>query len=260
MASFREDGRTSSLKINTSSNYASSQAQEEYYRTYRQRYNALSALELHTIGKIQHLWTLCTLQLKVAQQLFALSAMLDFDDDEDFMMMMLMHVHHCLHAVKFLSSLDNLLMVITPDQVIPHLVPANWNRTFDLLHPGWCHEKTHFLVAQLWELYHLLEFPAMFLLSNRGHYASSEEAFILMLTKLATGDTNLVLADTFSYLGDGMVSLIYRFMISILDNKARGILHDSAGCLWCWVHLFPDFAEIIKNKLNTLVILITRVG
>ena len=163
--------------------------------TYRHRYNALSALEVHTIGKIQRLWTLCALQLKVAQQLFALSVMLDFDEEEDFMMMMLMHVHHCLHAVEFLSSLDNLLMVITPDQVIPRLVPANRNRTFDQLHPGWCYEKTRFRVAQLRELYHLLEFPAMYALTNKGHYASLEEAFILTLVKLATGDTNVELAD-----------------------------------------------------------------
>jgi hypothetical protein len=92
--------------------------------SYRQRYNALSALEVHTIGKIQHLFTLCILQLKVAEQLFAFFVMLEFDDDEELMMMMLIHVHHCLNVVRFLSLLDNLLMEITPDQVIPRLVPA----------------------------------------------------------------------------------------------------------------------------------------
>ncbi len=46
------------------------------------------------------------------------------------------------------------------------------------------------------------------------------------------------------------MSLIYRFMIDLLDNKARGLLHGDAGCLRGWVHFFPDFAEIIKNKLN----------
>ncbi len=142
--------------------------------TYRQGYKALSALEEHTVGKIQHLWTLCTMQLKVAEQLFMLSIMIEFIDDNDFMMMMLMHVHHCLHAVEFLSSLDNLLMEITLDQVIPRLVPANRNRTFDLLHPGRCYEKTQFRVAQLQELYHLLEFPVMLIFSERRRYASSE--------------------------------------------------------------------------------------
>ncbi len=57
--------------------------------SYRQRYNALSALEVHTIGQIQHLLTLYTLQLKVAEQLFAVFVMLEFDDDEELMMMMI---------------------------------------------------------------------------------------------------------------------------------------------------------------------------
>ncbi len=124
-------------------------------------------------------------------------------------MMMMMHMHHCLSVVRFLSLLGNLLMEITPDQVIPCLVPANRNCTFDLLHPGWYYEKTRFHVAQLRELYHLLEFPVMFTLSEKGHFASLEEAFIIMLTKLATGDSNVILADCFGFSGDGMVSLIY---------------------------------------------------
>jgi hypothetical protein len=188
--------------------------------------------------------------LKVAEQLFAFFVMLEFDDDEELMMMMMMHVHHCLNVVRFLSLLDNLLMEITPDQVIPRLVPANRNRTFDLLHPGWCYEKTRFRVAQLRELYHLLEFPVMFTLSENSHFASSEEAFIITLTKLATGDSNVVLADCFGCSGDGMVSLIYRYTIGELDNKARGLLHGDAGCLRRWLHLFPDFSEMIRSKLN----------
>jgi hypothetical protein len=166
------------------------------------------------------------------------------------MMLMMMHVHHCMLTVEFLSSLDIHLMETTPDQVIPHLVLANRNQTFDLLHPGWCYEKTRFRVAQLWELYHLLEFPVMFVLLERRHYASSKEAFIITLTKLATGDSNVVLADCFGFLGDGMVSLIYRYTIGELDNKAHGLLHDGAGCLGHWAHLFPEFSEIIRRKLN----------
>jgi hypothetical protein len=102
--------------------------------------------------------------------------MLELDDDQEFMLMMLMHVHHCLHAVEFLQSLDNQLMEIYPNQVIPHMVLVNRNHTFDLLHPGWCYKKTRFRVTQLWELYHLLEFPVMFVLSERRHYASSERS------------------------------------------------------------------------------------
>jgi hypothetical protein len=80
------------------------------------------------------------------------------------------------------------------------------------------------------------------------HKASSEEAFILTVTKTATGHSNVALADLFGFSGDGMVSLIYQFLIGVLDNKARGLLHDGVGCLRRWVPLFPDFAEIIKKN------------
>jgi hypothetical protein len=113
---------------------------------------------------------------------------------------------NCLHAVEFLASLDNLLMEITPNQVIPPLVPAKGNCTFSLLHPGWCYEKTHFLVVELQELYHLLEFPAVFALINRGYHASLEEAFIVTLMKLATGDSNVEYVDTFAFWGTGWCS------------------------------------------------------
>ncbi len=171
-------------------------------------------------------------------------------DNEDFLFMMMVYMHHCIQCVEFFETLDNLLMEITPAQVIPCLAPANRNRTFDLLHPGWCYQKTRFRVVQLRELYHLLEFPAVYALTNRSHYASSEEAFIIMLMKLASGDSNVVLADTFGFSADGMISLIYQFMIGILDNMARGLLHDGVGCLQRWANLFPEFAEIIKEKLK----------
>ncbi len=148
----------------------------------------------------------------------------------------------------FFSLLDNLLMEITAGDLIPRLAPVNRHRTFDLLHPGWCYQFTHLRVLQLQELYHLLEFPAVFALTNRGHKASSEEAFIVTLTKLASGHNNVVLADMFGFSGDGMVSLIYHFMIGVLDNKARGLLHHGDGCLRRWAPLFPDFAEIIKKN------------
>jgi hypothetical protein len=164
--------------------------------------------------------------------------------------MMIMFMHNCMHAVDFLSTLDNLLMEITPYQVILHLVPVNRNHTFALLHLEWCYEKSRFRVAQLWELYHLLEFPMMFVLLERRHYASSEEAFFIMLMKMATGDSNAVLVDCFGFSGDRMVSLIYRYTIGELDKKNHGLLHDGAGCLGCWANLFPEYAEIIRHKLN----------
>jgi hypothetical protein len=141
-------------------------------------------------------------------------------------------------------------MEITGDEVIPRLFPANRHHTFDLLHPGWCYQFTHFRVLQLRELYYLVESPAVFALMDRGHKASSEEAFILTVTKIATGHSNVALADLFGFSGDGMVTLIYQFLIGVLDNKARGLLHDGDGCLRRWAPLFPDFVKIIKKNLT----------
>jgi hypothetical protein len=246
MTSWRDAGMK--IFIKHSSNHASSQAKAANY--YLQRY-ALSTLEVHTIGKVQHFWTLCVLHLKLAEQIFAISLLLEVEDDDDFaMMMMMLLLHHCIESVNFFSLLDNQLIEITPDQLIPHLVPANHHCTFDLLHPGLCYQNTRCRVLQLWELYHLLKFPVVFALTNRGHKAFSEEAFIVTLTKLATGHINVVLADRFGFSGDGMVSLIYHFLKCVLNNKARGLLHDGVGCMQRWVPLFPDFAEIIKRKLN----------
>jgi hypothetical protein len=39
-------------------------------------------------------------------------------------------------------------------------------------------------------------------------------------------------------------------MIGVLDNKAWGFLHDDVGYLQHWAPLFPDFAEIVRWKLN----------
>ncbi len=90
----------------------------------------------------------------------------------------------------------------------------------------------------------------MFVLSERRHYISSEETCILILMKLTTGASNVELTDCFGFSGDGMVSLIYRYTIRELDNKAWGLLHDGAGCLGHWAHIFPEFLELIRRKLN----------
>jgi hypothetical protein len=115
--------------------------------------------------------------------------MLEFDDDEELIMMM-MYVQHFMYSVLFLSTLDSLLREVNPNQVIPRLVLANRNSTSDLLHPWWYYKKTQFRVAQLWELYNLLELPMMFVLLERN--APLEEAFNITLMKLATGDSNVV--------------------------------------------------------------------
>ncbi len=88
-------------------------------------------------------------------------------------------------------------MSIESDQVIPHFAPANRNCTFDLLEDGWCYRHTHFTVAQIHELYGHLQLPLTFTISTVGHLASSEEALIITLTKLATGSTNTSLMEVF---------------------------------------------------------------
>ena len=106
--------------------------------TYRERYNALSALEVYMRDKIQKLWTLIALQLKTVEQMLMVSIMLELDHDGDFFIILFMLWNHCVHSCNFFQQLDNLLM-----------------------------EITRFRVVRLWELYHLLEFPAMFYRVNK---------------------------------------------------------------------------------------------
>jgi hypothetical protein len=117
--------------------------------------------------------------------------------------------NHCVQSCNLFQQLDNLLMVITPDQVVPRLNPPNRHQTFGLLHEGWCYQHTRFRAVQLRELYHLLEFPAMFTVSTKGNLASSEEAFILTMVKLATGKTNADLVYLFGFCSIPIVSMIY---------------------------------------------------
>jgi hypothetical protein len=88
-------------------------------------------------------------------------------------------------------------MNIEPENRILRLLPANLNRTFDLLNDGWCYHHTRFNISQLRELYLRLDLPVSLTISTRGHKASSEEAFIITLTKLATGSTSTSLVEVF---------------------------------------------------------------
>ncbi len=114
----------------------------------------------------------------------------------------------CIQSCNLFQQLNNMLMVINHNQIFPHLHPPNRHQTCDLLHQGWCYQHTSHVV-QLRESYHLLEFPAMFNKSMKGNLASSEEAFILTMVKLATGKTNIDLADLLAFCSDAIVSMIY---------------------------------------------------
>ena len=153
-----------------------------------------------------------------------------------------------LRYCHYFKQLDELFMTIEQHELIPRLVPANRNRTFDLLDNRWSNHNTRFSVIQLCELYHLLDFPVNLVISNKGNIASSEEAFIITMTKIATGKTNTDLCDMFSEPNDAIISMIYRKMVLLLDGKADGISHGD--CLHRWSHLFPDFSVAIRNKLN----------
>jgi len=171
------------------------------------------------------------------------------DKDDDDMLLLLYRCHlSILHNNNFFFILDSMFMNIEPEDQIPRLLPANLNRAFDLLDNRWRYHHTRFNICQLRELYHHLDLPVSLTISIRGHKASSEEAFIITLTKLATGRTNTSLVEIYGATTETFISRVFKETIHLLNNKAEGILHGH--CLQCWVHLFPDFAEAIRHKLN----------
>jgi hypothetical protein len=64
-----------------------------------------------------------------------LSMILDEDDDD---LLHLLYCHHLslVHNNNFFFVLDSMFMNIETEQVIPCLLPANLNHTFDLLNTG----------------------------------------------------------------------------------------------------------------------------
>jgi hypothetical protein len=213
--------------------------------TYCQHPNALSALDIHTMMSYQRFQALCDISLVRSHRMLMLSMVLDANDDDDDDLLLLLYHHHLSFLCNnlFFFSLDAEFMNIEPDQVIPRFAPANCNHTLDVLEDGWCYHHTRFTVAQLHELYLCLQLPVTFTISTIGHKASSEEAFIITITKLATGRTNTSLMEVFGVIADTFISKVYKYTLEVLDNKADGILHSNG--LQHWVHLFPKFAEAI---------------
>jgi hypothetical protein len=163
-----------------------------------------------------------------------LSMVCDEEDDDDLFPILYNHHISILCNNLFFFTLDSEFMNIEPDQVIPQFAPANRNRTFDLLKDGWCYYHICFIVAQICELYLHLQLPVMFTIPTSGHKISSEEAFIITATKLATGRTNTSLLEVFSIVTNTFISRVYKYMLEVINNKADGILHGN--CLHCWVH------------------------
>jgi len=55
--------------------------------------------------------------------------------------------------------------------------------------------------------------------------ASSEEAFIITLTKLVTGSTSTSLVEIFGATKDTSFSREFKTTVELLDNKADGLWH-----------------------------------
>jgi hypothetical protein len=187
--------------------------------TYLQRPNALSSLDIFTMMSYQRFQALCAISLSRSRRMLMLSMILQ-EDDDDLLLHLYRHHLFMLRNNNFFFLLDSMFMNIEPEDMIPRLLPANLNRTFDLLDNGWCYHHTRFTVSQLRELYHRLNLPVTLVISTRGHKASSEEAFIITLTKLATGSINTSLVEVFGATMDTFISTVFKSTIELLDNKA----------------------------------------
>jgi hypothetical protein len=60
-------------------------------------------------------------------------------------------------------------------------------------------------------------------ISTKGHKASSEEAFIITITKLATGSSYTSLMEVFSVTTDTFISRVFKTTIQLLDSEADGV-------------------------------------
>jgi hypothetical protein len=154
---------------------------------------------------------LCAISLDRNHRMLMLSMLFDDDDNDDNLFLLLYH-HHLSNLCNnlFFFTLDSDLINIEPDQVIPRFAPANRNHTFDHLEDKWCYHHTRFTITQLCELYLHLHFLVMFTVSTSGHKASSEEAFIITVTKLATGRTNTSLMEVFGVVTNTFISRVYK--------------------------------------------------
>jgi hypothetical protein len=82
-----------------SSNHALSQAQVANYLP--STLQCTFCIRSTHYCKVQHMWTLCVLHLKLAEQLFAICLLLKQEEDADFMMMLMLLLHHFMECVNF---------------------------------------------------------------------------------------------------------------------------------------------------------------
>ena len=92
-------------------------------------------------------WLTYVFQLNIAYCFFAFALVMGQFSDPDVLILSMMMVCHCLANLNFFWQLDNLLMEIPPEEVVPQINPPNWFRTFNQLHPHWCWSKTRLQVG-----------------------------------------------------------------------------------------------------------------
>jgi hypothetical protein len=110
--------------------------------------NTLSALDIHVMMSYQCFQALCAVNLVRGHCMLILSMMLE--EEDDYLLLLPYHHHHSiLHNNHFFFLLDSMFMNNESEQVIPHLLPASLNHTYDLLDKGWCYHHTCFNVCQL---------------------------------------------------------------------------------------------------------------
>jgi hypothetical protein len=80
-------------------------------------------------------WLTYVFQLNIAYCFFAFALVMGQFSDPDVLILSMMMVCHCLANLNFFWQLDNLLMEIPPEEVVPQINPPNWFRTFNQLHP-----------------------------------------------------------------------------------------------------------------------------
>ena len=218
---------------------------------YNERFNALSAVQVRTRHFIQLEWARCMDEEECYLKLLLAVVLINEDGnlpDDPMFVIALAHYSTARRRREFLGELDLIFNTVTLDQRVPRPNPVNRNRTFDQLNPRWCYAHTRFRIDHLRRLYHALDLEPIFLMTGRRR-VSSEEAFILALVKLATGQTNVDLRDVFGEPSDERIGYIFRHTIHVLDEKCNGILYGNS--IERWAHLFETFAEAIANKLNT---------
>jgi hypothetical protein len=125
--------------------------------------------------------------------------------------------------VRLILVIEFFFMTILPPQRVLHPLCTPFNRTFVLLDLSWCYRYIRFTTHQLQLPHELLNLPPCFVIRGGKCHCSSEEAFIIMFVKLATGGTNLGLQDPFGEKNDQRISDIYNHTIRWLDDKAQSL-------------------------------------